>query len=143
MVQRHVLQPCALSACFLRDELYQLLDLDRRASAADIKRAYRNKSLQMHPDKLNQKGKEVTDEDRANFQKMKAAYDVSSLVKVVLQRVIPYLVARTDFANSRRHLVDCNVIIFPLRTYPAMAEAESSCREVSFLCVFGACFNMD
>lgn len=126
MVQRHVLQPCASSACFLRDELYQLLDLDRRATAADIKRAYRNKSLQMHPDKLNQKGKEVTDEDRANFQKMKAAYDVSSHVKFVVQRVIPYFVARTKFlANSRCRIVGRDVIMFPLRTYPAMAEAES------------------
>ena len=60
-----------------RDELYHLLDVDRRATAADIKRAYRNKSLQMHPDKLNQRGQEVTDEDKANFQKMKSAYDVS------------------------------------------------------------------
>lgn len=60
-----------------RDELYTLLDVDRRATAADIKRAYRNKSLQMHPDKLNQRGQEVTEQDRADFQKMKSAYDVS------------------------------------------------------------------
>lgn len=60
-----------------RDELYQLLDVDRRATPVDIKRAYRNKSLQMHPDKLNQRGQEVTEEDRAKFQRMKSAYDVS------------------------------------------------------------------
>ncbi|CAN0088696.1 unnamed protein product, partial [Hapterophycus canaliculatus] len=60
------------------DELYTLLDVDRRATAADIKRAYRNKSLQMHPDKLNQRGQEVTEQDRADFQKMKSAYDVLS-----------------------------------------------------------------
>lgn len=59
------------------DALYELLDIDRRATAADIKRAYRSKSLLMHPDKINQRGQEVTDEDRANFQKMKNAYDVS------------------------------------------------------------------
>lgn len=52
--------------------------MDRHATPIEIKRAYRNKSLQMHPDKLNQRGQEVTEEDRANFQKMKAAYDVST-----------------------------------------------------------------
>ncbi|CAM9586528.1 unnamed protein product [Scytosiphon promiscuus] len=61
-----------------RDELYTLLDVDRRATAADIKRAFRNKSLQMHPDKLNQRGQEVTEQDRADFQRMKSAYDVLS-----------------------------------------------------------------
>eukprot|EP00903_Cladosiphon_okamuranus_P020638 g18948.t1 len=61
-----------------RDELYTLLDVNKRATPAEIKRAYRNKSLQMHPDKLNQRGQEVTDKDRADFQRMKAAYDVLS-----------------------------------------------------------------
>lgn len=54
-----------------------MLDVDRRATPAEVKRAYRSKSLQMHPDKLNQRGQEVTEQDRANFQKMKSAYDVS------------------------------------------------------------------
>lgn len=61
-----------------RDELYQLLEVDRRATPVEIKRAYRNKSLEMHPDKLNQRGQEVTEQDRAKFQKMKGAYDVLS-----------------------------------------------------------------
>lgn len=51
--------------------------MNKRATPAEIKRAYRNKSLQMHPDKLNQRGQEVTEKDRADFQRMKAAYDVS------------------------------------------------------------------
>ena len=54
-----------------------MLDVERKATAVEIKRAYRNKSLQMHPDKLNQRGQEVTEQDRADFQKMKGAYDVS------------------------------------------------------------------
>lgn len=54
----------------------------------EIKRAYRNKSLQMHPDKLNQRGQEVTEEDRANFQKMKGAYDVSRASGMVLCYVV-------------------------------------------------------
>lgn len=67
----------------IRDELYQLLDVERRATAVEIKRAYRNKSLQMHPDKLNQRGQEVTEQNRADFQKMKGAYDVSHESRVV------------------------------------------------------------
>lgn len=64
-----------------RDELYTLLDVNKRATPAEIKRAYRTKSLQMHPDKLNQRGQEVTEQDRANFQKMKSAYDVSLILR--------------------------------------------------------------
>ncbi|CAM9350767.1 unnamed protein product [Choristocarpus tenellus] len=35
-------------------------------------------SLRMHPDKLNQRGQNVTDEDKEKFQRMKEAYDVLS-----------------------------------------------------------------
>ena len=68
-----------------RDELYHLLGVDRRTTAAEIKRAYRNKSLRMHPDKLNQRGQEVTDEDKADFQKMKSAYDVSLATDTIVR----------------------------------------------------------
>ena len=69
-----------------RDELYDLLDVERRATPAEIKKAYRNKSLQMHPDKLNQKGQEVTEDDRSDFQKMKTAYDVGTKMCPVTER---------------------------------------------------------
>jgi len=97
------------------DALYELLDIDRRATAADIKRAYRSKSLLMHPDKINQRGQEVTDEDRANFQKMKNAYDVSCvyLSSVLFATVIPAAHCYTEDHGMRYyrlyHLYTYNV----------------------------------
>ena len=60
-------------------EYYERLGLtDRNCSAEDIKRAFKRKSLEMHPDKLAQRGKVVTPEDQIAFQKMKDAYDCLS-----------------------------------------------------------------
>lgn len=57
---------------------YHLLGVDRDASLEDIKRAYRRQSLQMHPDKLLQRGQTLTEEHQARFTKMKEAYEVLS-----------------------------------------------------------------
>lgn len=59
-------------------DFYSLLGLDKDASADEIKRAYKRQSLQMHPDKLAQRGKTVTEEDQARFTRMKEAYEVLS-----------------------------------------------------------------
>mmetsp|Transcript_11634 Transcript_11634/g.11666 ORF Transcript_11634/g.11666 Transcript_11634/m.11666 type:complete len:545 (+) Transcript_11634:174-1808(+) len=59
-------------------EYYDLLGVDQKASAEHIKKAYKKQSLQMHPDKLAQKGVEVTAEHSLKFQKMKDAYDILS-----------------------------------------------------------------
>ncbi|CAM9522892.1 unnamed protein product [Chrysoparadoxa australica] len=59
-------------------EFYTLLNVEQDADASAIKRAYKRRSLEMHPDKLNQKGHEVTDEDRAQFQRMKEGYEILS-----------------------------------------------------------------
>ena len=58
------------------EDFYSLLGLDRDASPEEIKRAYKRQSLQMHPDKLAQKGKVVTEADQARFTRMKEAYEV-------------------------------------------------------------------
>jgi len=57
---------------------YALLGVERDASTEDIKKAYKRKSLQMHPDKLAQRGQVVTDELQTEFTKMKEAYEVLS-----------------------------------------------------------------
>jgi len=59
-------------------DFYDLLDVDRDASADEIKKAYKRKSLQMHPDKLAQRGRVVTEDDQARFTRMKEAYEVLS-----------------------------------------------------------------
>lgn len=65
-------------------DYYELLDIPRNANADDIKKAYRKQSLQLHPDKLRQRGMKyqgnviTEDEARARFQTMKAAYDTLS-----------------------------------------------------------------
>ena len=59
-------------------EYYQILEVSKRANAEEIKSAYKKKSLQMHPDKLAQRGVQVSAHHSQEFQKMKDAYDVLS-----------------------------------------------------------------
>mmetsp|Transcript_29195 Transcript_29195/g.53852 ORF Transcript_29195/g.53852 Transcript_29195/m.53852 type:complete len:705 (-) Transcript_29195:178-2292(-) len=65
-------------------DYYELLDVSRNANADDIKKAYRKRSLQLHPDKLRQRGMRyqgeiITEEEaRSRFQQMKGAYDTLS-----------------------------------------------------------------
>ena len=74
---------CCCKACLGSSEqggesFYDLLGVDSDATSEELKRAYKRQSLQMHPDKLAQKGKTVTPEDQAKFQRMKEAYEVLS-----------------------------------------------------------------
>jgi len=68
-------------------DYYDLLDVTRAANGDDIKKAYRKRSLQLHPDKLRQRGMRyqgevITEEEaRSRFQQMKAAYDTLSVPK--------------------------------------------------------------
>ncbi len=48
----------------------------QECSTEDIKRAYKKKSLELHPDKLAQRGQVLTPEDQARFQRVKEAYEV-------------------------------------------------------------------
>jgi DnaJ family protein C protein 9 len=50
--------------------LYEILGLDKSASEGEIKKAYRVRALQCHPDK------DPSEEAKLNFQKLVAAYNV-------------------------------------------------------------------
>mmetsp|Transcript_2559 Transcript_2559/g.3631 ORF Transcript_2559/g.3631 Transcript_2559/m.3631 type:complete len:596 (+) Transcript_2559:218-2005(+) len=59
-------------------DFYTRLGIERDATAEEIKKAYKKRSLQMHPDKLAQRGQAITEEDQAKFTRMKEAYEVLS-----------------------------------------------------------------
>lgn len=61
-------------------EYYEQLGLidNYKCSSEEIKKAYKKKSLQLHPDRLAQKGIQVTAEHNKQFQQLKEAYDVLS-----------------------------------------------------------------
>jgi curved DNA-binding protein CbpA len=59
-------------------EYYERLAISPNASAEEIKKAYKKKSLQLHPDRLAQKGITVTSEHNQQFQQVKEAYDILS-----------------------------------------------------------------
>jgi len=53
-------------------EYYNLLDISTKNPTTDeIKKAYKKASLTLHPDKLAQKGIEVTDEHKQRYVKVK------------------------------------------------------------------------
>ncbi|GMI47840.1 hypothetical protein TrCOL_g12342 [Triparma columacea] len=56
-------------------DYYDMLSISHKANSAQIKSAYKKKSLAMHPDKLAQQGRELTEEDRAQFIRVKDAYE--------------------------------------------------------------------
>lgn len=58
-----------------QEDPYQVLGLDRSATAEDIKKAYRRLAKQYHPDALASMGKEVTHEAQQQFRKIQEAYD--------------------------------------------------------------------
>eukprot|EP01032_Pedospumella_encystans_P038857 gene38857-44046_t len=61
-------------------EYYDILEIDNPnvATVEIIKRQYKKLSLSVHPDKLAQRGIEVTAEHKQKFLKIKEAYDVLS-----------------------------------------------------------------
>lgn len=97
-------------------DYYELLDVSKNANADDIKKAYRKRSLQLHPDKLRQRGmkyegKVITeDEARAQFQQMKSAYDTLNDPKK--RQIYDALGHRgMDFVINPSHAYDPHVLM--------------------------------
>ena len=60
------------------EDFYAVLRISRDASTQEVKHAYKQCSLKHHPDKLAQRGLEVTDADRERFNRIKDAHEVLS-----------------------------------------------------------------
>lgn len=73
--QQHTARPQSSQSRL--DEAYRILEIDENASAGDIKKAYRRKMNENHPDKLIAKGlpKEMIDLATQKTQQIKAAYE--------------------------------------------------------------------
>ena len=56
--------------------MYDVLEVDKNATTDAIKKAFKKKSLSMHPDKLAQRGIQQTAEHREQYQKIKEAHDI-------------------------------------------------------------------
>lgn len=56
------------------NEYYAVLGVDKNSKEDDIKKAYKKTSLSLHPDKLAQRGIEVTSAKKQEFLKVKEAY---------------------------------------------------------------------
>lgn len=98
------------------EDYYALLDVNQTAKPDDIKKAYRKKSLQLHPDKLRQRGMKyegqiiTEDEARARFQQMKAAYDtLSDPKKRQLYDALGH--KGLDFVQNPSHAWDPHVLL--------------------------------
>ncbi|KAL7501209.1 hypothetical protein ACHAWT_011141 [Skeletonema menzelii] len=98
------------------EDYYALLDVPKNAKADDIKKAYRKKSLLLHPDKLRQRGMKyegqiiTEDEARARFQQMKAAYDtLSDPKKRQLYDALGH--KGLDFVQNPSHAWDPHVLL--------------------------------
>ncbi len=68
----------SIRAMFGTDEnsAYDVLEVEKGASDAEVKKAYRKMAIKYHPDKVNDLGPEVQKAAREKFEKVQEAYDL-------------------------------------------------------------------
>ena len=59
----------------MKKDFYEILDLERGASSAEIKKAYRKMAIKYHPDKVSALGEEFQKAAKEKFQKVQEAYE--------------------------------------------------------------------
>jgi len=67
----------SIKAMFVKDteSAYTILELNRSATDAELKRAYRKMAVKYHPDKVSHLGDEFQKAAKEKFQKVQEAYD--------------------------------------------------------------------
>lgn len=67
----------SIRAMFVKDtaSAYKVLGVDKSASEAEIKKAYRKLAVKYHPDKVAQMGEEFQKNAKEKFQKIQEAYE--------------------------------------------------------------------
>ena len=67
----------SIKAMFVKevDGDYKILEIDKKATDDDVKKAYRKMAVKYHPDKVSHMGDEYKDSAKQKFQNMKDAYD--------------------------------------------------------------------
>jgi len=54
---------------------YEILEVERTASEADVKKAYRRMAMKFHPDKVHHLGPEYQKDAQEKFRKINEAYE--------------------------------------------------------------------
>jgi DnaJ like chaperone protein len=57
------------------DSDYKILEIDKKASDDEVKKAYRRMAMKFHPDKVYNLGEEVRAEAEFKFKKVNEAYE--------------------------------------------------------------------
>jgi len=118
-------------------DFYELLDVRKNADADDIKKAYKKRSLQLHPDKLRQRGMQYQgeiiseEEARSRFQQMKSAYDILNDPK---KRKIYEALGHKgiDFVMNPSHAYDPHVLLANLSKSSVLDRAKLMTLLISF-----------
>ena len=59
----------------MKEDYYNILGVQKGASASEIKKAYRKMAVKHHPDKFNKSGEEQLKAAKEKFQKIQEAYE--------------------------------------------------------------------
>ncbi|CAG8537488.1 10787_t:CDS:1 [Paraglomus occultum] len=84
-----------------RKDYYQILEIDKNATNSQIKRSYKQLSLQLHPDKI---GREQTEEEEKKLNNVLEAYEVLS--KTTERKKYDLYIGKYEEVGENQELID-------------------------------------